>query len=78
MLLHFTVKVDPALREPECLVLPSETKTNHADGLKAGLMPSFGFGQAGGSALVFRPRYLFAFPILCVQATQPDSHAREV
>jgi fatty acid synthase subunit alpha len=46
------------LREFEYLVFPS--KPIHTDGIKAGLMTSFGFGQVGGSALVLHPRYLFA------------------
>ncbi|CAE6423597.1 unnamed protein product [Rhizoctonia solani] len=50
--------IDPALREFEYLVFPS--KSIHTDGIKAGLMTSFGFGQVGGSALVLHPRYLFA------------------
>ncbi|KAG8716660.1 3-oxoacyl-[acyl-carrier-protein] synthase [Ceratobasidium sp. 394] len=50
--------VDPALREFEYLFFPS--KSIHTDGIKAGLMTSFGFGQVGGSALILHPRYLFA------------------
>ncbi|KEP51168.1 fatty acid synthase alpha subunit [Rhizoctonia solani 123E] len=50
--------IDPALREFEYLVFPS--RSIHTDGIKAGLMTSFGFGQVGGSALVLHPRYLFA------------------
>ncbi|QRV90063.1 fatty acid synthase subunit beta [Ceratobasidium sp. AG-Ba] len=49
--------VDPALREFDYLVFPS--KSIHTDGIKAGLMTSFGFGQVGGSALVLHPRHLF-------------------
>ena len=35
------------------------SKTIHTDGLRAGLLTSFGFGQVGGAALVLHPRYLF-------------------
>ncbi|KAF8753393.1 fatty acid synthase [Rhizoctonia solani] len=49
--------IDPALREFDYLVFPS--RSIHTDGIKAGLMTSFGFGQVGGSALVLHPRYLF-------------------
>jgi len=31
----------------------------HTDGIRAGVMSSFGFGQVGGTALVLHPRYLF-------------------
>ncbi|CUA68512.1 fatty acid synthase subunit beta, fungi type [Rhizoctonia solani] len=50
--------IDPALRDFEYLVFPS--RSIHTDGIKAGLMTSFGFGQVGGSALILHPRYLFA------------------
>ncbi|CAE6460687.1 unnamed protein product [Rhizoctonia solani] len=50
--------IDPALRDFDYLVFPS--RSIHTDGIKAGLMTSFGFGQVGGSALVLHPRYLFA------------------
>jgi len=32
----------------------------HTDGIRAGVMSSFGFGQVGGIALVVHPRYLLA------------------
>lgn len=35
------------------------SKTIHTDGIRAGVMSSFGFGQVGGTALVVNPRYLF-------------------
>lgn len=35
------------------------SKTIHTDGIRAGLLTSFGFGQVGGVALVLHPRYLF-------------------
>ncbi|KAG8889684.1 3-oxoacyl-[acyl-carrier-protein] synthase [Tulasnella sp. 332] len=49
--------VDLDLRKYEFLVYPS--KTIHTDGIRVGLMTSFGFGQVGGSALILHPRYLF-------------------
>jgi len=48
--------IDPELRKFEYLMYPS--KTIHTDGLRAGLLTSFGFGQVGGSALILHPRYL--------------------
>ncbi|KAG8905251.1 3-oxoacyl-[acyl-carrier-protein] synthase [Tulasnella sp. 403] len=50
--------VDGNLRKYEFLVYPS--KSIHTDGIKAGLMTSFGFGQVGGTALIIHPRYLFS------------------
>ncbi|KZP00458.1 fatty acid synthase [Calocera viscosa TUFC12733] len=50
--------VDASLRKFEYLMFPS--KSIHTDGINAGLMTSFGFGQVGGLALVLHPRYLFA------------------
>lgn len=35
------------------------SKTIYTDGIRAGVMSSFGFGQVGGTALVVHPRYLF-------------------
>jgi fatty acid synthase subunit beta len=35
------------------------SKTIHTDGIRAGVMSSFGFGQVGGTALIVNPRYLF-------------------
>lgn len=35
------------------------SKTIYTDGIQAGVMSSFGFGQVGGTALVVHPRYLF-------------------
>lgn len=31
----------------------------HTDGIRAGVMSSFGFGQVGGTALILHPRHLF-------------------
>ncbi|KAF8525925.1 hypothetical protein BU17DRAFT_74311 [Hysterangium stoloniferum] len=50
--------VDKELQQWEYLMFPS--KSIHTDGIKAGLLTSFGFGQVGGSALIIHPRYLFA------------------
>lgn len=49
--------VDARLEAHKYLVFPS--KTIHTDGIKAGILTSFGFGQVGGSAVVIHPRYLF-------------------
>lgn len=38
------------------LIFPS--KSIQTDGVRAGVMSSFGFGQVGGTALVIHPRYL--------------------
>ena len=35
------------------------SKTIHTDGIRAGLMSSFGFGQVGGTCLILHPRFLF-------------------
>ena len=35
------------------------SKTIHTDGIRAGVMSSFGFGQVGGTCLVLHPRFLF-------------------
>ncbi|KZT29627.1 fatty acid synthase [Neolentinus lepideus HHB14362 ss-1] len=49
--------VDVAFKEYSHLMFPS--KTIHTDGIRAGVMSSFGFGQVGGTAVVVHPRYLF-------------------
>ncbi|KDQ57051.1 hypothetical protein JAAARDRAFT_35647 [Jaapia argillacea MUCL 33604] len=49
--------VDPAFKEYQLLMFPS--KSIHTDGIRAGVMSSFGFGQVGGVALILNPRYLF-------------------
>ncbi|KAI5122922.1 hypothetical protein M0805_007600 [Coniferiporia weirii] len=49
--------VDAGFRKHEHLMFPS--KTIHTDGVRAGIMSSFGFGQVGGTVLVIHPRYLF-------------------
>ncbi|KAJ6512975.1 fatty acid synthase [Mycena sanguinolenta] len=50
--------VDSHFRDRRFLMFPS--KSIHTDGVRAGVMSSFGFGQVGGIALVVNPRYLFA------------------
>ncbi|CAK5268309.1 unnamed protein product [Mycena citricolor] len=50
--------VDAIFRDRTYLMFPS--KTIHTDGIKAGVMSSFGFGQVGGIALILNPRYVFA------------------
>ncbi|KAL5526485.1 FAS2 [Sanghuangporus sanghuang] len=49
--------VDSEFRKHEHLMFPS--KTIHTDGIRSGVMSSFGFGQVGGTVLVVHPRYLF-------------------
>ncbi|KAI0311935.1 thiolase-like protein [Amylostereum chailletii] len=58
--------IDAKFQHYTNLMFPS--KTIHTDGLRAGVMSSFGFGQVGGTALVVHPRYLFA-------ALQPEDYA---
>ena len=36
------------------------SKSIYTDGIRAGVMPSFGFGQVGGTALIVHPLYLLA------------------
>lgn len=50
--------IGPELQEFEFLLYPS--KSIQTDGIKAGLLTSFGFGQVGGQALVVHPDYLLA------------------
>jgi hypothetical protein len=50
--------ISAELRAFEFLVYPS--KSIQTDGLKAGLLTSFGFGQVGGIALVVHPQSLLA------------------
>lgn len=59
--------VDVRLQAHKHLVFPS--KTIHTDGIKAGLMTSFGFGQVGGTCLVIHPRLLFG-------AMEPSAYAK--
>jgi hypothetical protein len=48
--------ISQELRAFEYLVYPS--KSIQTDGIKAGLLTSFGFGQVGGQALIVHPNYL--------------------
>jgi len=50
--------IDPAMRENKHLIYPN--RTIPMAGMKAGLLQSFGFGQAGAQILVIHPDYLFA------------------
>ncbi|KAI0067274.1 fatty acid synthase [Artomyces pyxidatus] len=50
--------VDANFQKYSYLMFPS--KTIHTDGIRAGVMSSFGFGQVGGTAVVVHPRYLLA------------------
>ncbi|KAF9267936.1 fatty acid synthase [Marasmius fiardii PR-910] len=50
--------VDSHFQHRSFLMFPS--KTIHTDGIRAGVMTSFGFGQVGGTAMVVHPQYLFA------------------
>ncbi|KAH0585247.1 hypothetical protein H2248_008491 [Termitomyces sp. 'cryptogamus'] len=49
--------IDSHFQDRTFLVFPS--RSIHTDGIRAGVMSSFGFGQVGGTALVLHPRYLF-------------------
>jgi len=49
--------VDSHFQDRLFLMFPS--KSIHTDGIRAGVMSSFGFGQVGGTAMVIHPRYLF-------------------
>ena len=50
--------IDAALSEFEFVLYPS--RSIHTDGVKAGLLKSFGFGQVGGEVLVIHPDYLIS------------------
>ncbi|KAI5983403.1 hypothetical protein EDD15DRAFT_2390897 [Pisolithus albus] len=50
--------VDAGFEAHHNLMFPS--RSIHTDGIRAGVMSSFGFGQVGGTAVVVHPRYLFA------------------
>ncbi|KAI6129042.1 hypothetical protein EDD16DRAFT_1516096, partial [Pisolithus croceorrhizus] len=50
--------VDARFEAHHNLMFPS--RSIHTDGIRAGVMSSFGFGQVGGTAVVVHPRYLFA------------------
>ncbi|KAK7463431.1 fatty acid synthase alpha subunit Lsd1 [Stygiomarasmius scandens] len=55
--------IDYHFQHRHYLMFPS--KSIHTDGIRAGIMSSFGFGQVGGIALVVNPRLLFG-------ALEPD------
>lgn len=50
--------VDARFEAHHNLMFPS--RSIYTDGIRAGVMSSFGFGQVGGTAVVVHPRYLFA------------------
>ncbi|KAG0759306.1 hypothetical protein G6F57_009264 [Rhizopus arrhizus] len=50
--------VDVIMKDFEYIVYPS--RSIQTDGLKAGLLKSFGFGQAGGEILIIHPDYVLA------------------
>ncbi|KAI9439787.1 fatty acid synthase [Lactarius indigo] len=50
--------VDALFQQHSLLMFPS--KTIKTDGITAGVMSSFGFGQVGGTALVVHPQYALA------------------
>ncbi|KAL0065236.1 fatty acid synthase alpha subunit Lsd1 [Marasmius tenuissimus] len=50
--------VDSHFQHRTFLMFPS--KTIHTDGIRAGVMTSFGFGQVGGTAMIIHPQYLYA------------------
>ncbi|KAJ7762020.1 fatty acid synthase [Mycena maculata] len=50
--------IDSHFKDRRFLMFPS--KSIHTDGIRAGVMSSFGFGQVGGTAAIVNPRYLFA------------------
>ncbi|RPD59601.1 fatty acid synthase [Lentinus tigrinus ALCF2SS1-6] len=50
--------IDALFKAHTYLIFPS--KTIHTDGIRAGIMSSFGFGQVGGTCMVIHPRYLLA------------------
>jgi len=58
--------IDAMFQKHRYLMFPS--KSIHTDGIRAGVMSSFGFGQVGGTALVLNPRYLFG-------ALEPSAYA---
>lgn len=49
--------VDSHFKDYTYLMFPSVSI--HTDGIRAGLMSSFGFGQVGGTCLVLHPRHVF-------------------
>ncbi|KAI8973281.1 fatty acid synthase [Mycotypha africana] len=49
--------IDEVMKEFDFIVYPS--RSIQTDGVKAGLLKSFGFGQAGGEVLIIHPDYVF-------------------
>ncbi|KAG8213088.1 hypothetical protein J3R82DRAFT_11484 [Butyriboletus roseoflavus] len=50
--------IDARFEAHHNLMFPS--RSIHTDGIRAGVMSSFGFGQVGGIAVIVHPRHLFA------------------
>ncbi|KAI0749711.1 fatty acid synthase [Daedaleopsis nitida] len=50
--------IDANFKQHTYLIFPS--KTIHTDGIRAGVMSSFGFGQVGGTCMIVHARYLLA------------------
>lgn len=50
--------IDVVMKDFDYIVYPS--RSIQTDGLKAGLLKSFGFGQAGGEILIIHPDYVLA------------------
>ncbi|RDX43188.1 thiolase-like protein [Lentinus brumalis] len=50
--------IDALFKAHTYLIFPSQTI--YTDGIRAGIMSSFGFGQVGGTCMVINPHYLFA------------------
>ncbi|KAF7312560.1 Fatty acid synthase subunit alpha [Mycena indigotica] len=60
--------IDSHFQDRRYLLFPS--KPVHTDGIRAGVMSSFGFGQVGGIAMVLHPRFLFG----AVERSQYDAY----
>ncbi|KAJ2497450.1 fatty acid synthase alpha subunit Lsd1 [Coemansia sp. RSA 2052] len=60
------------LEQFEYIMYPSQSI--QTDGIKAGLLKSFGFGQVGGEILVLHPDYLLA----TLESDQLDAYAKKV
>ncbi|PPQ94469.1 hypothetical protein CVT25_001102 [Psilocybe cyanescens] len=63
--------IDSHFQDRHFLLFPS--KTIHTDGIRAGVMSSFGFGQVGGTAMFIHPRYLFG----CLDSTYYNEYKQK-
>ncbi|KAJ9080879.1 fatty acid synthase alpha subunit Lsd1 [Entomophthora muscae] len=50
--------IDIVMKKFDFILYPS--RSIHTDGVKAGVLKSFGFGQVGGEVLVIHPDYIYA------------------